>query len=221
MDLERFDNWTRTIARRFSRRGVCGMLLGGLIACDAMADASARKKKRRKKRKKGKNGPNTGRPCKERCPSGCCTGEKGDCLPGTIATACGGQGNVCRICGEKEICRDRRCCRGTYQSCMSDDECCEPWICGDETGKQLCCAPNGYAPLASAVACCSPYDVPEGGPCCRAHGLNCSQGTLCCGQNVCAIKISEKELKCCLPTGAICDNGSECCSDVCASAKCL
>jgi hypothetical protein len=209
MDLERFDHWSRVLGERLPRRTVHGLLLGGLITSGSLAETSAKRRRRKKRKKDSKSG----RLCKGRCPSGCCTGAKGTCQAGTSIEACGGLGELCRACTTGEICEDQRCCRGTQQPCADDNECCGAWVC-QRAGK--CCGLTGDA-IPSGGLCCEPDDVRQDGRCCRLPGTaRCEADADCCGSAVC----SPKEHTCCLRAGAACDYHYQCCTGVCQGVAC-
>ena len=107
MDEARFDQWTRGVAERVTRRGLGALALGAVAAAGLAADADARKKK---KKKKGKKAPVcrdlnaecwvgysdsgfTSMCCSGQCRDGACCVKSGDpcpanCTPNTPCAEC-------------------------------------------------------------------------------------------------------------------------------------
>jgi hypothetical protein len=164
MDLNRFDDLTRTVTSLPSRRGMLGGLATALFATLPLVlsgeDVAAKKKKRKRKKKKRNQPPP---------PPGC--------TPQCDGRTCGDDGceGTCGSCGNNEICDSGTCI------CIPD--CAPSNACGADGCGGSCgtCAPNPtcQGTQVTVTEC-------RGGVCTPVT-TNCGAGQVCF-QNACCTK---------------------------------
>ncbi len=202
MDGNRFDVLVRSWGTR-SRRGLLGLLAGGLAALEAGGGGAAAGCA-----KAGK-----------RCGHGkrCCEGARckhGRCRCTSSFTTCGGRcvdvetdPNNCGACGNtcaaEQACEDNHCCLPPQAACESVLECC--------LARATDCAP--IATNKGGLAGCGFFGNLN--RCCiRPPAFDrCESDCDCCGDALC------RNNACCGQAGARCFSPSDCCSGRCNLAQ--
>ena len=191
MDGHQFDDLLRALSR--SRRTLVGAALTAAGGVTGLSAIDAKKKKKK--------------PCKKKCPAGCCTGKHGKCIqPGQqSSTQCGTGGEICRStgCGGGSTTEPPDTCATTCEGCCAGETCFmdnDDGHCGLNGVACFGCADNEEC--ASTHCCGKPgHECSEGGDCCLA--LVCDEGACCSTFASCT-----QDADCCrLGTTVICDSG--------------
>ena len=203
VDGQRFDQFTRLIVTRPSRRQVFRALFGGVVA--------------------GLVGNRTpalaGETCNER--GQLCGGSDGECCEGLFCDIDGSERCEVVVCLEQgKVCQtDGDCCEGLF--CPSDQLDCEPIPAG--------CAAEGEE-CAVDADCCDDFICPANrlvceapAPVCVADGDVCTDDSECCEGICCAGAC--RAIECCIDEAdpnARCPEGTACSEGVCVdvSASC-
>lgn len=226
MDSERFDRWTKGLARPRSRRGIIGLLAGGVLALAARRPAVAQI---------GEPGGFCGGIAGFPCPAGFeCVDAVDGCDPMAGGADCSGiclpiDYNPCAaiLCIEGTI-----CCPQCGGLCIPPEIPCGPELCVGEPCNQVVCGLGEYCCNESCSQCAGlgqsctaeycPPGPPIGEPC---GGSFCGPGEYCCNEScgICApLGGGCIELYCeppgpggepCGPT--VCPTGQLCCNESC------
>lgn len=196
MNTARFDRWTRSMAKKSSRRGVLGALAGGALAVLTRRRAAAQMS-------------DTLQVCGGfavlPCPDGfvCVDDPSDSCDPELGGADCSG---VCipadvNPCAAILCAEGTTCCPQCGGVCIPGGVPCSEHVCGGEMCNQAICGPGEYCCNESCSRCvplgqgCTREFCPPGSPPGERCGTSiCAAGEYCCNAS-CGI---------CAPVGGVC-----------------
>lgn len=228
MDGNQFDQWVKTASQGQTRRGLLGLLLGGVIGASATGIGAAPRKKKPKK------------PCptgQTRCGGKCVdlTTDNEHCgschAPHCGGLCCSGScvfplqdPNNCGQCGQ-ECSEAEECVNGSCVGCPQGQTRCrpvgQPSYCADLSSDTSNCAQCGHACNVNEVcragqgnvgitcSCEGPYCPPgaQTQRCCPAAGGVCCDDGRCCRPG----EVCQPGDKCCPAGTTLCPDGTTCC----------
>jgi hypothetical protein len=228
MDSERFDSWTRSLARRGSRRKLVGALAGSVV----LSLAGRRAVGAQVGEPGGMCGGVAGFPC---LPGYTCVDVVGDgCDPMAGGMDCAG---VCVLedvnpCASMLCLEGTNCCPQCGGVCVPANVPCSEELCTPQACNQATCGPGEYCCNESCSRCvplgqgCTreycPQTPPLGEPC---GSTTCSPGEYCCNPSCgicaaigdsCTEQFCQRDEPVGVPCGpTVCPEGQVCCNESC------
>lgn len=157
----------------------------------------------------------TAPPCGPTTCFGCCDSTTGQCVAGTVTSACGNGGYVCTACSGSQTCSGGQCSSGGT-TCGNCSGCCSGSTCVINTSERFC------GTTGSACQACDPGEICANGICASA---GCSSATClsgCCYNGSC-VELANQTTTICGTGGSACSPcqpNQQCQSGSCAAVAC-